>query len=87
MNCMHLGYSKDVMDRMTAFRNAWGIKCPFLATSRDPVIVRFRSRARKFLEETLIFQGFFFCYHFFFGGLSHNGCGVDGKYQLYSLEE
>lgn len=28
MNCMHLEYSKDVMDMMTAFRNAWGIKYP-----------------------------------------------------------
>lgn len=27
-NCMQLGYTKDVMDMMTAFRNEWGFKYP-----------------------------------------------------------
>lgn len=27
-NCMHLEYTKDVMDMMTAFRNEWGFKYP-----------------------------------------------------------
>lgn len=26
--CMHLEYTKDVMDMMTAFRNEWGFKYP-----------------------------------------------------------
>ena len=27
-NCMQLGYTKDVMDMMTAFRNEWEFKYP-----------------------------------------------------------